>query len=395
MAPGNVNGPSRLFVAILLADVTCFGIVMPLLASYASEFGAGTAAIGGLVATYSLLHFLLAPLWGRFSDRVGRRPVLLIGLTGTLLSSVVFALADSFLLLLASRVLAGALGATLNVTQAYAADITPPERRTRMMGLIGATFGVGFILGPTIGGLASLLGNAAPGAAAAAIALVNLTVALARLREPAQHRTIEPRLQPSRATLLRYFPPFAAAFATTFAFTVIYVVFPLHAEQAMGLDRSRVSYLFALVGLVTAMVQGGAVGRLAPRLGEGRLVTLGGILMALGLAGLPAAASAGVHPALLLVSLALLGAGYGLAGPAETGYVSRTAAAADQGGVLGLLQSVNSVSRVLGPAAAGAVMAIGGAPLAFMAAASAAAVAGVVGTVMRRQGAVPPATSAG
>lgn len=384
MAPGNVNRPPRLFVTILLADVTCFGIVMPLLASYAAEFGAGTAAIGGLVATYSLLHFLLAPMWGRLSDRIGRRPVLLIGLTGTLLSSLVFAAADSFLLLLVSRILAGGLGATLNVTQAYAADSTPPEGRTRVMGLIGAMFGVGFILGPTIGGVSSLFGNAAPGLAASAIAAVNLAMAVARLEEPAQPRAIGFISAPARETLLQYFPPFAAAFASTLAFTVIYVVFPLHAEQALGLDRSRVSYLFALVGLVNALVQGGIVGRLVPRLGEGRLVTVGGILMALGLASLPLVAGPGSSPAFLLVALALLGAGYGLAGPAETGYVSRKAGAADQGGILGVLQSVNSVSRTVGPAAAGAVMAVGGAPLAFMTAASAAALAGVLGGFMRR-----------
>ena len=384
MAPGNAGRPPRLFVAILLADVTCFGIVMPLLASYAAEFGAGTTAIGGLVATYSLIHFILAPVWGRLSDRYGRRPVLLVGLAGTLLSSAVFAMADSLLLLLASRIVAGSLGATLNVTQAYAADLTSPERRTRVMGLIGATFGMGFILGPTIGGIASLAGRSAPGLAATVIAAGNLLAASLWLREPAQHRDLRASAGAGGGTLFRYFPPFAAAFASTLAFTVIYVVFPLHAEQALGFDRSRVSYLFAFVGLVAAVVQGGVVGRLVPRLGEGRLVTAGGMLMAVGLATMPFSAGPLPNYALLLGGLGLLGAGYGLAGPAETGYVSRTAMGPDQGAVLGVLQSVNSVSRIAGPLAAGAVMAIGGAPLAFMTAATAAAAAGVLGGLMRR-----------
>ena len=384
MAPGNAARPPRLFVAVLLADVTCFGIVMPLLASYAAEFGAGATIIGGLVATYSLIHFFLAPVWGRLSDRYGRRPVLLVGLGGTLVSSLVFAMADSVLLLLASRIVAGSLGATLNVTQAYAADLTPPERRTRVMGLIGATFGVGFILGPTIGGIASLAGRAAPGLAATVIAGANLLAASLWLREPEQHREMSTAAGAARGTLLRYFPPFAAAFASTLAFTVIYVVFPLHAEQVLGFDRSRVSYLFAFVGLVAAVVQGGIVGRLVPRLGEGRLVSAGGVLMALGLASMPLSAGPSPNIGLLLAGLALLGAGYGLAGPAETGYVSRTARGPDQGSVLGVLQSVNSVSRIAGPLAAGAVMAIGGAPLAFMTAASAAALAGALGGLMRR-----------
>ncbi|HEX9166567.1 MAG TPA: MFS transporter [Gemmatimonadales bacterium] len=381
-APDTSHRPPLLPVSVLLADVTCLGIVMPLLASYAAEYHASTTAIGLLVAIYSLLHFVLAPLWGRLSDRIGRRPVLLIGLIGTLGSSVIFAMADSFMLLALSRIVAGGLGATLNVTQAYAADLTTVERRTRVMGLVGAAFGVGFILGPTIGGVTSAIDPAAPGLAASVISAVNLVVAMARLPE-APARTARFAAAATRIDPARFAVPFTAAFMSTLAFTVIYVVFPLHAEQALGFDRSRVSYLFAMVGVMTALVQGGLMGRLSRRYGEGRLVVAGGLLMAIGLAGLAMTAEGAW---LLYPGLIALGIGFGLAGPAEAGYVSRLAPPESQGRVLGMLQSANSVARVLGPVAAGLAMAAGGAVTAFVTAAVAAAGAGGLGTRMRESG---------
>jgi MFS family permease len=168
---------------------------------------------------------------------------------------------------------------------------------------------------------------------------------------------------------------------STLAFTVIYVVFPLHAEQALGFDRSRVSYLFALVGVMTALVQGGLIGRLSRRYGEGHLVVAGGLLMALGLAGLAMTAEGAwsLYPGLIA-----LGVGFGLAGPAEAGYVSRLAPPGSQGRVLGMLQSANSVARVLGPVAAGVAMSAGGAVASFLTAAAAAAGAGALGALFRR-----------
>jgi MFS family permease len=354
---------------------------MPLLASYAAEYHATTMAIGALVAIYSLLHFVLAPVWGRLSDRIGRRPVLLIGLLGTVGSSVLFAMADSFVLLALSRVVAGGLGATLNITQAYAADLTSPERRTRVMGIVGAAFGVGFILGPTIGGITSGISRAAPGLAATAIAALNILVALAWLPE-APARTARFAASAAPVDSSRFRVPFAAAFLSTLAFTVIYVVFPLHAEQALGFGRSQVSYLFAMVGMMTAIVQGGLIGRLSRRYGEGALVIAGGLLMAVGLVALAATAH-GAWP--LYPGLVVLGIGFGMAGPAEAGYVSLMAPRDVQGRVLGMLQSANSVARVLGPVAAGVAMSAGGATAAFLTAAVAAAGAGGLGSKMRRR----------
>jgi MFS family permease len=147
----------RLFLTVFL-DLIGFGIVLPLLPSYGARYTSSAALIGALVATDSLLTFLLAPAWGRLSDRIGRRPVLLIGLAGSVLSYVIFGLAGSFLALVLSRVVSGATGATIHVAQAYLADVTPPERRSHAMGLIGAAFGLGFTVGPAIGGSASATG---------------------------------------------------------------------------------------------------------------------------------------------------------------------------------------------------------------------------------------------
>jgi len=366
---------------MLFADVTCFAIVMPLLASYASAREASPTAIGVLVASYSAMHFLLAPVWGRLSDRIGRRPVLLIGLGGTVVSSLLFAVADDLLVLLVSRIVAGGLGATLNVSQAYVADQSAPEERTRVMGLVGAAFGFGFIFGPMIGGIASRYGDAVPGLVATGLALVNLLAAARFLPEPSQHR--EAFAAPAAPVGWRPFAvPLAAATLSTLAFTVLYVVLPLFAERTLGYDRRTVSYLFALTGLMTALIQGGVVGGLARRLGEGKVLLAGGTLMALGLGGLGATADQGGIA--LAISLGVIGMGFGLAGPAETGYVSRVAPAPVQGRALGLLQSANALARVVGPIAAGMAMAAGGAAAAFLGAAVSGLFAGLLGTLFGR-----------
>ncbi len=404
-APAPSPPPSRtpgLLAGILLLDVVCFAIVMPLLASYGAQFGASPAAIGALVAVYPLLHLGLAPLWGLVSDRVGRRPVLLVGMIGTLVSSVVFALAQDYALLLLSRLLAGGLGATLNVAQAYVADESPPDRRTRAMGLVGAAFGVGFILGPAIGAVAARFGTAAPGLAATAVAAVNLVLAVLWLPEPARRTARTVRLGRRFGPLRVFAAPFTAAFCSTLAFAAIYVVFPLHAESALGFDRTRVGLLFAWIGLAAAVVQGGLVGRLAARHGEARLVRGGGVLMAAGLATVPFVGPLdGAGWPLFLAALLAVGAGFGLTSPAEAGYVSRAAGPDDQGRAMGALQSVNATARIAGSLASGVVLQLAGGPTAFVAGAVIALLATGAGFLMRDapgaarpRGATPPGPTA-
>ena len=172
-----------LVIGTVFIDLVGFAIVLPLLPSYGSKYGGSDFAIGVLVASYSLVQLLLAPWWGRMSDRIGRRPVILIGLLGSAFSYLLFAWANTFMILLLSRVIAGATGATVNVAQASLADGSPPQRRSQVMGLIGASFGLAFIVGPALAGITSRLGDAAPGYMAAALTGANWLLALALFPE--------------------------------------------------------------------------------------------------------------------------------------------------------------------------------------------------------------------
>ncbi|MBK6496310.1 MAG: MFS transporter [Gemmatimonadetes bacterium] len=342
-------------IATVFIDVIGFGMVLPLLPSYAARLGGTPGNIGLLVASYSAIQFVLAPLWGRVSDRIGRRPVLLIGLAGSVASYLVFAFANSLPLLLLSRVLDGGSGATVNVAQAYLADETTPEQRTKAMGMVGAAFGLGFIVGPILGGITAAIGNTLPGIIAAIITAINLIMAWRVLPEsiPAAVAANAPAARtPWRALAA----PVAVLFLATLAFSVMYVVFPLFGELRFKASRSVVSYWFAYVGLATAIVQGGLLGRLVTRLGEVGVARLGAGVMAVGFLLIPPAGAVGAPGPLFYTALALLGAGFGMAGPAMIGLASRRAAATVQGRTLGVTQSASSLARIIGPIVAGAVM---------------------------------------
>ena len=285
-----------------------------------------TAAVSGtqgsvvrtIVATDSLLTFVVAPWWGRLSDRIGRRPVLLVGLAGSVVSYLVFGLAASLAVLFLSRIISGATGATIHVAQAYLADVTPAERRSHAMGMIGAAFGLGFTVGPAIGGIASKFGDPLPGLIAAAIAAVNLVLAWSWLPETDVRRRPDYRPLPLRETGLGL--PAGIMFASTLAFTAIYVSFPLFAQEILGYERPAISGFFVVIGVVTIVVQGRLVGRLAPRVGERRLVLLGSLIMAAGFGLFPYAS---VTTAGLVLCLVALTSGFCLVGPSLAGRVLR------------------------------------------------------------------------
>ncbi|MEO8031269.1 MAG: MFS transporter [Gemmatimonadota bacterium] len=366
-------------------DIIGFGIVLPLLPSYAARLAVSDTRIGVLVASFSLCQFLLAPWWGRLSDRIGRRPVILIGLAGSALSYLLFAYAGSFEALLLSRVLAGCMGATVNVAQAYLADVTTPEKRSSAMGLIGAAFGLGFVVGPLIGGISSHYGDHLPGLVAAGLCTINLVLAMLRLPESSAQRSRERIRAPVDWPLL--LPPALVVLLSSIAFTVMYVVFPLYLERAMHYDRRHTAYFFVLLGLVTAGVQGGLVGRVVRRFGERRVMEAGCVIVAVGLMALPlvtgAAVPAGIRLPGLIVVMLLLGFGPGLITPSTSGYVSRMTSANGQGRALGLLASAGAVARVVGPVLAGVLSGVLGSPLTFMAMALV-ALAGAIGGVAAR-----------
>jgi len=383
--------PTALIFVTVFLDLIGFGIVLPLLPGYAARLQVSETAIGVLVASFSLMQFLLAHWWGRLSDRIGRRPVILIGLLGSSLSYLLFAFAASFWVLLASRVLAGAMGATVNVAQAYLADVTTLAERPRALGLIGAAFGLGFVVGPGLGGVSATLGTEAPGLIAAGLTALNLVLAWSWL--PESRRPGAPTRAAAPVHWSRFLAPFAAVGCSTVAFTVLYVVFPLELERALGFDLHEAAYLFMLLGLVSAIVQGGLIGWLVARYGESRLILAGSMLMALGMVALErafVAATTGAGLALLYPGLLILAMGSAVIAPSAAALVSRLAPAEEQGSALGLLQSVGAVARIVGPLLAGAVAAGWGAAAAFLVAGGLAILAGLLAVALRDRAPAAP-----
>jgi DHA1 family tetracycline resistance protein-like MFS transporter len=373
-------------------DLIGFGIVLPLLPLYGNQFGHDFSPTtlgflnGALMATFSAMQFLFAASWGRLSDRVGRRPVLLVSTAGAAVSYAVFGWGSSFagttalIMLFASRAVAGVCGANITVAQAYIADITPPENRSKRMGLIGMAFGLGFIFGPAIGSFSyKHFGITGPGWVAASLCLINFFLALAILpesRKPnSEHAAQRPRLnqwahtlsQPKIGMLILTF------FLATFCFTCFETTLGLlvgrnfNLDPAKGEDAGTIGLLFAYCGLVGAFVQGGAIGKMVKRMGEAKLIAASLVLVGISLAPLPfihgkAALSWGVlvRPEglpwlLLFVFLGLLAIGSGLTRPPVFGLISILTPAHEQGATLGVAQGAGSLARVLGPIFASAL----------------------------------------
>jgi len=356
--PSSTTRLAILFLTVFV-DLVGFGIVLPLLPFYADRFGASGLEIGLLVMVYSLAQLFLAPLWGRLSDHLGRRPILLVGLVGSAISYVVFAYAGSLLVLFVSRIMAGVGGANVPVAQAYIADVTPPEQRAGNMGLIGAAFGLGFIFGPALGGLLAPVSWEAPGLAAAALCFGNAVLAFFLLPEslpadeaaPEEHSAVPVRLRDLRVAVTspRLLRILGLSFFFTVAFSCMQPTFPLFGEIRFGLDERTVGYLFAFLGLISAIMQGGLVRRLVPRLGEATLIRACALPFVGGLVLIAVAPSMPV----LLTGLAALAVGFGGTLPSIHSLVSRVAPDELQGSVLGVGQSVGALARVVGPVIAG------------------------------------------
>jgi DHA1 family tetracycline resistance protein-like MFS transporter len=362
------------FVTVFL-DLVGFGIVIPLLPVYGQRFGAGPVAAAWLLAIYSLMQFFFAPGWGRLSDRIGRRPVLLVGLFGSALSYLAFGLAGSLTVLFIARAASGVMGANIGVAQAYIADVTPPQDRAKGMGMIGAAFGLGFIFGPALGGLLSRFGPEWPFLGAAALAAANGVVAFFRLPEslPPSARAAAPARAGLRARLATVLaaPPrlrrlYATSFLTTLALAAVEATLAMWAVRRWGLTQESIGYGFAAIGLVAAVAQGLMVARLVRRIGERRSALLGLTLLAIAMAAVPLA------PTLPLVgaALALWAIGQGAATPSVTAMVSHQGGPSEQGRILAASQSLSALGRVLGPWGGGVALAYVGLQAPYLAAAA-------------------------
>jgi MFS transporter, DHA1 family, tetracycline resistance protein len=375
--------PSVLVVFLtVFIDLIGFGIVVPLVPAYSRHFGADGFVIGVVIASFSAMQFVFSPIWGRLSDKYGRRPILLISTAGASASYLLFAFASTpqahsmgIWLLVISRMLAGAFGGNITVAQAYIADITPPQDRSKKMGLIGMAFGLGFIFGPFIGGKSlQLWGSTGPGWVASILCALNFALALFVLTESRQPGAADvptrPHLdqwahtlrQPKVGLLVITF------FLTTFCFSCFESTLPLLVGDNFHLNfredertASTIAYLFVYCGLIGAIIQGGAIGRLVKLLGESRLIAWSLVFTALSMALLPfikgtapvswaGMAQAEGRPWLfLLLALGLLSIGTSLTRPPLFGMISNLTPTDEQGATIGVAQGAGSLARIIGP----------------------------------------------
>ena len=364
-----------------MIDLVGFGLILPLIPIYSKNFHASGFVSGAIVSSYSLMQFIFAPVWGRLSDRVGRRPVLLGSTACACMSYVIFAIGSGLSgnlalgVMFLSRLFAGVCGANITVAQAYIADITPKEHRSKKMGLIGMAFGLGFIFGPIIGGVSlKYLGNSGPGWLAAALCGANFLLALFILTESRQptseHVAQRPPLDQWRHTLRA--PKIGLLvivfFLATFCFSCFESTLPLLVSDNFHLDirsdetsATTVMYLFAYCGIIGAFVQGGVIGRLVKKMGEPKLIVLSLVLTAISLAVLPFIKGAaqlswkiifqpeGLSWVFMLFALALLAVGTSLTRPPLFGLFSNLTHESEQGANLGVAQGAGSLARILGP----------------------------------------------
>jgi len=339
-----------IFVTVFI-DLLGFGIIIPLLPFYAESFGASAFKIGLLGTSFSLMQFLFSPVWGRWSDRVGRKPIILVGLLGSCLSYLGLALAPSLTFLFIARIVGGIAGANIPTAQAYVADVTTPENRAKGMGMVGAAFGLGFIFGPAIGGVLSRISPQTPMWFASALCLANFVAAWFLLPESRSVSALTKTLgrmeafrhaakQPTLLLLLSLF------FLVTLAFSGFEATFAIFSEAKFGFTASTIGFVFAFIGVVLAFVQGVLVGKVVKIIGERRLIPLAIFAIALGIGLIPFVWNVPT----LLGALGVLALGMGFNNPSLTSMVSRLADPDDQGGVLGLASSLSSLGRVVGPA---------------------------------------------
>jgi MFS family permease len=333
-------------------DLVGFGIVLPVLPLYARRYHASPAVAGSLVAAFSFAQLLMSPVWGRVSDRIGRKPVLIISLVGTALGSLLTGLAMGLPLLFAGRLVDGASGASVSVAQASAADLAAPSERARLFGLLGAAFGIGFVLGPAIGGALSPIDPRLPFFVAAGIAGINAVVAVRRLPET-HSRATRAAARAHRGSGAWRTPPVLALLGVSFlsllAFSAFEGTFSLFAHQRLGFGQSATYVVFVVVGVLIAAVEIGLVHPMVARYGERGTLQVGLVLNCAGLALLPA-----VHSRWWLApSLVLLTCGEGLITPTLSSTIAGYVDHRSRGEVLGVQQAAGGLARVAGPSLGG------------------------------------------
>lgn len=359
------KSPLVIIFLTVFIDLIGFGIIIPLSPFLAKHYGANEIDVGILQASYSLMQFIFSPFWGRLSDRFGRRPIILISLVGCSLSYFLFAFSSQFWMLVVARCLAGFFGGNISAASAYIADITPPESRSKNLGLIGAAFGLGFIFGPVIGGVLSEIGprisDQAPfgigfaAVGAGTLCLGNAVFAFFNLKE--SHRFIgSVRPKVNRLKLL-------ASFLTHSTMARLMITFLLsglamaHMESMLFLyvndvfawTLQQASFGFAYVGVMIVFTQGFLIRKLIPKFGERNILITGLIMGGTGIFCLGFA----TNIAVLAFANTVLALGIGMINPSTLGSISLLASKEDQGGTLGVTQSLSALGRIIGPVSGG------------------------------------------
>lgn len=363
------------FVTVFL-DLMGFGIIIPIQPFYAELLGAGPAVVTLLGGSYSLMQFLFAPFWGRLSDRIGRRPIILLGVASSVVGYVIFGFAETLLVLFASRLLTGFGNANIGAAQAIIADVTDESNRAKGMGLIGAAFGLGFIFGPAIGGIAGQYGPTYPAFVAAAFGVINFLLAWFLLPETNTNRNSSTHGH-KRLSLDTFREAKKTPFLiSTLCLTLLTILAFALMEQIVGLFIERTwvnagttttesmkeaakltSVFLVAVGVTATIVQGGLIGRISKRLGDAAVIKISLVFLTISMLTTPyliAAKSWG----LLMLAGAILAGGMGLFNPSSTAYISKLADKDNQGSALGWNQSMASLGRVIGPSIAGTLFSL-------------------------------------
>lgn len=387
----NKSALATVFLVVMI-DLLGFGIVLPLLPFYAQEFSASAVTIGLLYSVYSFMQLIFSPIWGSLSDRIGRRPIMLLSTFGAVLAYVIFGLAESLGVLFFSRVIAGVMGGNISTAQAYIADVTDKENRAKGMGLLGAAFGIGFVVGPAS---ATLLIHssfhdfvagmgfvefaewmrvnkfALPGFFAAFLSFCSFLMVLLKLPETVDTSKEKPagmsrpsvftprfwrELSKQKSVTSRGFliPLIIGFFLLSFGESSLYSAFPLFAEQELNLTAEQVGIQFFYIGIVAVIIQGFLIKPLTNRFDEEKIFLVGNVLMIIGLACIPLAANT-FH---LALALCLMAVGKSLNTPTITSLISQEAEEERVGAVMGTAQGMSGLGRMIGPTWGGALFAV-------------------------------------
>jgi len=354
------RSPLVVIFTTVFIDLVGFGIVIPVLPFYAegTRFNATPRQVGLLFASYSVMQLLFSPILGRLSDKYGRRPVLLLSIIGTGIGFLIIGFANTLWMLFAGRILDGITGGNISTAQAYIADVTTKEERAKGMGLLGAAFGLGFIFGPAIGGILSRWGIAVPFLFAAGLCFANALLLYFRLPEtvtpdhPARVSAAGGRGLKQLLVSLKQ-PRLGFVLGIYFLFVVAFSImtssFSLYTMFRFGYDAQHNGYLFAYVGVIAVIIQGGLIGRLVKKFGELPLVIVGALCFAVSLFAVPFVGPQAGGLLALLIGGGVFSLGNSLATPALTSLASKSVGPAEQGSVLGITQSAASLARAVGP----------------------------------------------